>query len=67
MCGVPKQVAMLQDLQRYFKCKDGHQIYNIVQRDCNDRGIQYPQFCSVEPCDNCDAFPGNTFNKISDF
>ena len=61
--GVPKRGATFEDMQRYFKCRDGQHASNLIQDDCNDRGIRYPVTCSQPPCNNCNAFPGKNFTR----
>ena len=58
--GVNLQGASKNDIQRYFKCKDGF-LPKLIQSECNDRGLQFPASCSSEPCDGCSAFPGMCF------
>ena len=50
-------------MQRYFKCRDGQHASNLIQDNCNDRGIRYPVTCSHPPCDNCNAFPGKNLTR----
>ena len=55
MCGVTSQEATINDFQRYFKCKD------VLVADCNDKGLTFPETCSVPPCNQC--FIGNLNNQ----
>ena len=57
ICGVRLEEALINDIQRYYKCKDGF-LPKVIQSDCNDKGMQFPVICSSPPCDTCAAFPG---------
>ena len=60
MCGVTSQEATINDIQRYFKCKD------IAKADCNDKGLQFPSKCTTPPCDECGIWnKGITFQSIN--
>ena len=47
VCGVTPLDASRNDFQRYFKCK------GTVAERSNDKGLHFPNNCSVPPCDQC--------------
>ena len=47
VCGVSPSKATRDDFQRYFKCK------NTRENECNKNGLEFPQNCSVPPCNRC--------------
>ena len=60
MCGVTSHEATINDIQRYFKCKD------LAKEDCNDKGLQFPSKCTTPPCDECGiSNKGITFQSIN--
>ena len=60
VCGVTSQEATINDIQRYFKCKD------LAKEDCNDKGLQFPSKCTTPPCDECGiSNKGITFQSVN--
>ena len=60
VCGVTSQEATINDIQRYFKCKD------LAKEDCNDKGLQFPSNCTTPPCDECSiSNEGITFRSTN--
>ena len=53
--GVNARSSTRNDFQRYFKCKD----VNVA--DCNNKGLTFPETCSVPPCNQC--YLGNINNQ----
>ena len=47
ICGVTYEDATFEDFQRYFKCT------HIQSEKCNDKGLEFPNKCSVPPCNRC--------------
>ena len=54
--GVEPRDGTFEDFQRIHKC---NRVSDLIAKDCNDNGLEFPLVCSHPPCDNCGAnIPG---------